>query len=205
MKLIDIFLPKWCVLCGKSDSYLCDKCLIGLSKAKGKMASIEGVSKVYSVYSYEDEKVEKLIKAVKYRLVKDLIKLMIKKEAVDEMKLCVDFIIPIPLHRRRENYRGFNQSEVLAMVLKEYLEIPVVLALERVRFTKPVAEMKHEDERKREVGGAFRLVKGAKKLLLGKKILLVDDVLTYGATVGECVKILKKVKGIRVEVFVLAS
>jgi ComF family protein len=99
-----------------------------------------------------------------------------------------DVIIPVPLHVRRLRERGFNQSLLLAKEVGKRCRIPVdPFALKRIRWTEPQVNLSGKD-RKINVKGAFK-VHGDLK---GKRVLLVDDVYTTGATVGECSKVLKK-------------
>ena len=101
-----------------------------------------------------------------------------------------DLIIPVPLHLNKLKERGFNQSALLAIKLSKILNIPFELnALRRVKETSPLYELSRR-QRFLELKGAFE-VKG--KIVRDKKILLVDDVLTTGATVEEISKTLLSV------------
>ncbi|VVM08336.1 ComF family protein [Methylacidimicrobium tartarophylax] len=94
-----------------------------------------------------------------------------------------DALIPIPLHPVRERSRGFNQAEEIARLLGKRQGIPVQKALLRVRPTPPQAALPR-DERSINLEGAFRPQRNFD--LVGKNLLLVDDVITTGATVREC-------------------
>jgi ComF family protein len=112
----------------------------------------------------------------------------------------IDTIIPVPLHYRRLRQRGFNQASLLARGLGSLLQIPVdYFSLKRTRWTDPQIGLSRK-QRAANVKGAFSL-KSAKKIK-GKGILLLDDVLTTGETVNQCVGVLKKDGGAR-EVVVL--
>jgi ComF family protein len=109
----------------------------------------------------------------------------------------VDLIIPVPLHRSREKERGYNQSLLLAIAIGEVLEVPVRKeVLIRKRRTTSQTKLSAE-ERVRNVSGAFRVPHGK---IEGSSILLVDDVLTTGATLNACTEALLKagVKKVRV-------
>jgi ComF family protein len=100
----------------------------------------------------------------------------------------VDLMIPVPLHPKRLRWRGFNQSHLLARQVGRAYGIPVdPFVLSRHKETPPQTQLK-EDERRRNVRGAFSITGSAK----GKNVLLVDDVYTSGATVNECSRVLKK-------------
>ncbi len=103
----------------------------------------------------------------------------------------VDVIVPIPLHRWRLLARRYNQAALLAQALGKLLGKPVdPLCLRRVRATPPQGHLGVKS-RAKNVQGAFALAKGAQEKLAGKAVLLIDDVLTTGATVGEAAKVLK--------------
>lgn len=113
-----------------------------------------------------------------------------------------DIVIPVPLHKKRLNERGFNQSLLIAHYASQRLNIPLCIdGLQRVRWTRPQIELTR-DERLKNVKGAFATGAGFKPE--GKKIILVDDVYTTGATVNECAKVLKKGGAKEVVVFTLA-
>jgi ComF family protein len=102
----------------------------------------------------------------------------------------IDWIMPVPLHPKRLRQRGFNQASLLARRLGSALNISVDYAsLQRTRWTEPQTGLTRR-QRTVNVRGAFRL-KPAEKVR-GKGILLLDDVLTTGETVNQCVRVLKK-------------
>ena len=101
-----------------------------------------------------------------------------------------DRVLPVPLHSTRLRERTFNQAELLADAVARRLGIPCeTQILIRSRPTRPQAELTRE-ERSRNVRGAFDLRRGS--FLKGSRLLLVDDVLTTGATAGACALLLKK-------------
>jgi len=100
----------------------------------------------------------------------------------------IDAIVPIPLHKKRIKERGYNQSILLARAIGDYTGLPVEMdCLIRIRWTMPQVEL-NEKEREKNVKGAFD-VKDPERLL-GKKVLIVDDVITTGATINEATKTL---------------
>ncbi len=112
-----------------------------------------------------------------------------------------DLVVPVPLHRRRLRHRGFNQSLILARLVAKNLNKRLdYTALKRGRLTRPQTELKGED-RKKNVRGAFEITDNA--AFKEKKVLLIDDVYTTGATITECARILKSAGG-EVSVLTLA-
>lgn len=113
-----------------------------------------------------------------------------------------DVIVPVPLHLDRLRWRGFNQSILLARHLQRSLGTPLeVDALERLRPTAPQVEL-DETARRRNVAGAFAVTDVS--VVRGRRILLVDDVLTTGSTVQACSLALLRAGAGSVDVLVLA-
>jgi ComF family protein len=108
-------------------------------------------------------------------------------------KLSLDLILPVPLHPRKQRVRGFNQAELLAQGLAEYLKIPVCCKLlQRTKYTVPQKKL-DDKERLHNLEKAFAVnLEGTiyPEGLQGKKILLVDDIYTTGSTIEACTKTL---------------
>lgn len=113
-------------------------------------------------------------------------------------------LVPVPLHRRRINFRGFNQSEVLAQKLSKKFGVKMANLLTRHRYTQPQVELSKE-HRLTNLHGAFSLKNPAEKIDQNALYLLVDDVCTTGSTLGECAKVLKAAGANRVGGLVIAK
>ena len=106
-------------------------------------------------------------------------------------------LVPVPLHRTRLWRRGFNQSSLVASAISRTLGIASnPLALRRVRPTPPLKGMSLLQRRK-TVAGAFQVRN--KRVIAGKTVILVDDVLTTGSTAEACARALKRAGAARVE------
>jgi competence protein ComFC len=218
-----VIFPRYCLLCHRYGKYLCSSCLDtkfiahqekfchicqGLLRHKSdgrnlsfvhtpcrKRTRLDGL---FAVWEY-NESVKVLISAVKYRfqyrILEDLRKVM--KYKYGTLPVSVDVIVPVPLHRQRKAWRGFNQAELLAGCLGWNL-LPV---LERVRDTRPQAKM-NRFHRINNLTGSFTLKPGGD--VSGKSILLVDDVATTGSTLEEAARCLKAHGAKAVYGFVLA-
>lgn len=117
-----------------------------------------------------------------------------------------DVIIPVPLHRRRLLARRYNQSGLLAARLSSMTGVPWDgLVLQRKRYTRSLGGL-GPSSRKREVGGAFEIDenRAARSGLSGTRVVLIDDVLTTGATVNACVRALKQSGVMHVSVITVA-
>jgi ComF family protein len=217
-----LVLPRYCRICGAFDMWLCPICLrharLALSQRcvvcnkkapngalhKGCVTrnTIDGMIAVA-----EFSQIRPIIHDYKYGLIKELAKPLVELvRRYLEVKNLQNFIskkilVPIPLHKSRFRFRGFNQSELLARALAEIAGLKVVLAIERVKKTKPQINLSR-DKRESNIEGAFK-VSGLNQVS-GKEILLVDDVATTGATLNECARVLKHAGAKSVWALVLA-
>ena len=112
-----------------------------------------------------------------------------------------DIVVPMPLHWRRRWQRGFNQSELLARVTARRSGIPMVNAVRRVRATESQAGLSNA-QRRENVSGAFRVKDGGR--VQGLRVLLIDDVMTTGATAAACAQALKRAGAKSVALLALA-
>ena len=125
-------------------------------------------------------------------------------EAGRELLPEADAIVPVPLSRLRLMQRQFNQAALLAGELARQTGIPMhPLVINRVRSTRSQVGMTRE-QRRRNVAGAFRVPEHARAGLRGRHVLLIDDVITTGATVDACVRTLRRAGAARVDVLALA-
>ncbi len=117
--------------------------------------------------------------------------------------LACDYIVPVPLHWTRYAKRGYNQSAELAKHLSRMTGVPVLDALKRCKRT-PFQSRCSQEQRLANVKDAFILVPEAKEALKGKRLLLVDDVMTTGATLKAAARQLLPVRPTAVSALVLA-
>lgn len=116
-----------------------------------------------------------------------------------------DVIIPVPLHPYRLWYRRYNQAAELARSLARSTRKPAAFAvLQRGRHTPSQGSMPTANARHRNMRGAFRVSSRHKSAIAGRNILLIDDVLTTGATVEACARALKRAGAVKVFVLALA-
>jgi ComF family protein len=153
-----------------------------------------------------DDIARKLVHALKYGDRLDLAPIMGRwmARAGRELIADADALLPVPLHWRRQWARRFNQSAVLAHVVAETSGRSVAYgALKRVKAT-PQQVGLDKSERAHNVQGAFRVPAAGKAEVVGRRLLLVDDVLTSGATVDACARALLRAGAAGVDVLVFA-
>ncbi|HNW96682.1 MAG TPA: ComF family protein [Candidatus Paceibacterota bacterium] len=226
--ILDSIFPIYCISCGdflssEKNSYLCSKCLAKipinsglfcpicfkrLDRAENKKCSHSAKKSFldflgYATY-YEITPVKTLIHNYKYRFAKSIARtlsdiiIIYLKRSLNDWNNWV--IIPIPLHRSRLNWRGFNQAEEIAKIINQKFNWPILNGiLIRKKKTAEQAEIKKREKRQENLKDAFGLspVKNSNnkssstQIIEGKKIILLDDVYTTGTTLEEAAKILK--------------
>ena len=154
---------------------------------------MRGFDAAYSFGFYENE-LRKLIHLFKYSRIQTLsapLGRLLARALPREQTF--DVIVPMPLHWRKRWQRGFNQSELLAREIGRRTQTPVRNCLRRVRSTASQAGLTSAKRRK-NVSGAFQTTRRAKhrKALDGLSVLLIDDVMTTGATAASCARALKR-------------
>lgn len=204
--MFEFLFPKKCVGCKKIGKYFCNKCVNKIQYRRGviKPYELEGL---VSGFVYKGM-IKKAIKKFKFKYVTDLFdelmelfeKEFIKnEELIREWKEQKYVIVPVPLHKKRLNWRGFNQSQEIGRRLFEILKIEMNNNfLKRIKNTKAQSEIKDVEARKSNIKKAFG-VQGKPP----ERVLLVDDVWTTGSTMKECAKVLraggvKKIWGVTV-------
>jgi len=165
-------------------------------------AGLRGFDAAYCFGAYEGT-LRELIHLYKYGRVQTLSRpLAALLGAALPLDQRFDAVTPVPLHWRKQWQRGFNQSELLARAVARRRGIPMAPALRRVRFTQAQAGLSNT-ERRKNVGSAFRL-RRAGLALAGRRVLLIDDVMTTGSTAAACARVLKQAGVAQVVLLTLA-
>jgi competence protein ComFC len=216
--LSDLIFPIRCIGCRKFGDYICRGCLGAISIKKtfecigckrstplGQTcflcAKTNSVDQLLIIADYKNPLVEKSLKFLKYRFISDLERplLVLIKKYLKWLTLDKKFnvfgvnplLIPVPLHSRRLNWRGFNQSELLAKNLADTFQMEMAGdVIERTINATPQADIKERDKRLKNLRGIFKVLN--KDKIVGREVLLVDDICTTGATLNECAKVLKE-------------
>ncbi|WP_405371196.1 ComF family protein [Phocaeicola sp.] len=218
----DFFFPRFCVTCGRpllaGEKALCVSCISGLPyTGLGNTSGNEmercfwgrfPVERATSLFFYKkDGHVAQILYGMKYKGRKKLC-LQMGRLIAEELKPAgffdgVDYLLPVPLHPSRKKRRGYNQSELLAQGISMYTHIP--LCAEAVCRIHNNESQTHKSgfERWQNVSQLFRAT-GAAQSLSHTHVMIVDDVLTTGATLISCADALAQVEGIRISVVTLA-
>jgi len=198
MNLLDLLFPKKCVSCGSFGEYFCNNCIKRLSfleqqicpvcerNAIGgkthlrckRVLSLDGLT---SIVDYKNP-VKEAIYQLKYKFTKDLandlVNILFTSKNIISPNFSDPFLVPIPLHWFRKNWRGFNQTEILGWLISKRLKTRFYPdALKKETATREQVTLKGK-ERQKNVANIFK----ANPNVRGKEILLFDDVWTTGAT-----------------------
>lgn len=210
-----LFFPEHCGACqgflNLDEQILCHSCegkLNGLQYSVDEMLSDEspaGLDHVWSLYRYE-EPLKSILTAVKFSGKRRLLKIfrpsLNESAGLFQAETDYEAIIPIPLDRKRFLEREYNQSELIAAMIAKSDWTRLETGLLKKPHASPAQSRLHRTERLANLYGAFE-VRGSKKLT-GKSFLLVDDILTTGATAQEAARVLKSRGAKRVDMITLA-
>lgn len=209
--LIDFLLPGICIVCRKeiNQGLICNDCLdlviylrppycphcgrpIDKAKTCAYCRSEKNLDygRAFTLYV---PPVDQMIHHIKYRGKTNLARFfglgmagIIKS---DHYFKSIDFITPVPLFWWKKLRRTYNQAEILSKIIYQETSIPLIESLIRIKNTKTQTKLDHK-KRQENVHNAFALKKGIN--IKGKKVVVIDDVMTTGATIKECARVLKE-------------
>lgn len=215
--LADLLFPRECVVCSGEGEWLCapcraklgyrpvQVCLLCGADNEGKICASHNlfIDRFFSAFSYREEAIKQLVKLCKYHFSREagvilanlLIDFLQDKNNQRILKLLNHWsaqnkliVLAVPLSKRRERWRGFNQAELLAKIIADNLAWKFdSKSLVRIKHAKPQAELSAL-ARSHNLTKAFTW-RG--ESLAGFAVLLIDDVATTGATLNECARALK--------------
>ena len=195
---LDLFFPPKCPFCRRvlkdPRAPLCSQCqpLLPWLEKKEAFRKVDHTSGCWSPLVYKDT-VRECVHRYKFTPIPAYGKplgLLVAQCVLDHPEITPDVVTWAPLSRKSLKKRGFDQARLLAEEVGRSLDLPVEPLLEKTRETQQQSLLETPSQRKANTLGAYRLRGGAN--VEGKKILLVDDVLTSGATLGACALALKQ-------------
>lgn len=184
--ILDLIYPPQCAGCGRVDTAWCPTCDAKLRNIPLSIISrtLPPLLSSFSTASH-DGILQTAIHALKYEGVTGVVPALGERlyRAASEGNMTFDMVVPVPIFKVRLKERGYNQSQVIGSYMAQYMVQPVVTtALERIRHTPPQVGLSQR-ARVENVRGAFR---ANSSLVSDTCILLLDDVMTTGATLQEC-------------------
>ena len=206
--VLEVIFPSRCVGCGTYGSFLCQSCQAALLRARPPRCPVcwqpqrqgdpcgrcleerPAFQGARSPYLYQGA-ARDAVHALKYSYLSALAQPMAQLMAryvEEEEAIEADLVVAVPLYARRQRLRGYNQSALLARELSRLCGLPLAeRGLARRRNTPPQARSTDAEARKRNVADAF-IADG--RWVEGRRVLLIDDVMTTGATVDACARAL---------------
>ena len=203
---MDLVLPEYCVVCKREGSYLCADCEFDLPSLRRPFCflcasprvpqlcdscrrSAPAFDSVRAPYEFNGS-ARRIVHDLKYRRIRIAVPYVARLLAayLERNPYPVDALCPVPLHKRRERSRGFNQSELITRELSRITGIPEETgALRRTRDTPPQVNMESPAARYRNIADAFACPTNVR----GRRYILIDDVVTTGSTMSDCAQALK--------------
>ena len=220
-KLTDIISPRLCVVCGRrlsaNEQVLCATCHLHLPLTHYEEHPLDNpmarlfwgqfpVERVAALFYYHPQSsISQLIYDMKYhsmpQLAESMGNIVAQRFAAAGFFDGIDVLVPMPITRRRQWQRGYNQSMELARGISSITHLPICpRAVRRVHFQQSQTTQ-HARERLENVANAFSLVDP--EPIAGKHLLLIDDIVTTGATATACGRELAKAPGVRISILSL--
>ena len=189
--VIRLLFPEKCLLCGKllrkPETILCRHCAEETPQALKLKQKIPFLSGAFALWYYENHVRGSLLR-FKFHGRRSYARGYGSLLAAKLQDAQYDLIAWVPVSRRRKLKRGYDQVELIAHALCAELQITPVVCLKKIRHNPPQSGITSAAQRRANVLGAYKVPDPA--LVAGKRILLLDDIITTGATISECAKTL---------------
>jgi ComF family protein len=194
--ILDLLFPPKCIFCGrlllKGTECLCEKCVAGLPFTKGAQVSQKGdfFDECVSPFLYEGD-VRKSILRFKFKgatAYADCYGRMMAECVREHLSGKYDLITWVPLSTKRAKDRGYDQAMLLALAVALELDDVAVETLVKTSHVQAQSTISDKEMRRANVSGVYELKD--RELVDGKRILLIDDIITTGSTLAECARVL---------------
>ena len=206
---LNLLLPQWCIACGKEGDYICPSCRRSLpsiippiclkcgrplplgKSCRGCIGEDSEIDGIRAPFLFQGV-IRQAIHELKYRNLRDISRILagFLYDYLLENPIPAEVLVPVPVHKKRERERGYNQSSLLARELGRYTGIPVIeKSLVRDIYVSTQARSASEEDRYKNVAGVFAC---RDTRLRGKRVMLIDGVSTSGATLSACAGVVKK-------------
>ena len=192
-KLLDLFFPPRCAFCRRTGVHgVCADCERTLPYAKVQLCEGAGFGRCASPLLYEDAVRESLLR-FKFHGAQSAAEgygELLARCAAEELGGQFDTVTWVPVSKKREHERGYDQARLLAKATAKELGLPLTQTLHKQRNTQPQSGTGDAAKRRANITGAYRMKRSAD--VTGKRVLLIDDIVTTGATLSECARVLGK-------------
>ena len=221
-QILEILFPPICLNCRgylqsreERENLLCASCFGGI-KIYSNIFRPDPRASLIAIGSYQNSALRELIHSFKYNgflgarvpLEKLVIKwLSANQELASRFLDSGSLLVPIPLHKNRLRKRGFNQAEIIALILSRLFRLPMERdLLSRTRDTRSQIEMKSKEERRDNIKNSISVRENKEPVLLQyQNVILVDDVYTSGSTMEEAMRALRRSGAKNITAFVIAK
>jgi len=183
--ILAVLFPQKCLGCKKENEILCSDCLLKINRPDTPY-----LNGIHIASNYQDAVLKKTLWMLKYQGVKQLAKPLaelIRERIWKKLETENWLVVPVPLSKKKLRNRGYNQAEMIAKELSDNVQADILF---KKFHTKSQVEVKNKEERLANIIGSFEVRNH--ETIRGKKIILIDDVLTTGATMREAKKVLKQ-------------
>lgn len=218
---ISLLFPRLCYACGnhlmRNEYLICTECFVVIPRTNYHSIPDNPVAQLFwgrcliekaAAFSYYNKgsRIRNLIHNLKYKGIREIgyeLGRIYGQSLKSSGFICdIDLVIPVPLHPAKKRIRGFNQSETISRGIADIAMLPVdVNSLARIMVSATQTKRSRYD-RWTNVEGIFQVIDP--QSIIGKHVLLVDDVITTGSTIESCTNELLKVEGVKVSVAALA-